>query len=200
MRAAWLLLFAPVLAAQVPYERIVNADREPGSWLTYSRNYLGQRFSPLNQITPANVAQLKVKWAYQFDVPRERSLAHRGRRRDVRHRAESRGGAGFAHRARTVALARPIPADYQNIGFGRVNRGPAILDDQLFVATLDCYLVALDIKSGQAALGDASGRLQARLQHDAGAAGVSAAKLLVGDQRRRGGHSRFRGCLRCQDR
>jgi alcohol dehydrogenase (cytochrome c) len=33
---------------------------------------------------------------------------------------------------------RPIPKDYQNIGFGRVNRGPAILDDQIFVATLDC--------------------------------------------------------------
>ena len=43
---------------------------------------------------------------------------------------------------------RPIPKDYQNIGFGRVNRGPAILDDQIFVATLDCYLVALDAKSG----------------------------------------------------
>lgn len=29
-----------------------------------------------------------------------------------------------------------------------MNRGAAILDDRLFVATLDCYLVALDIKSG----------------------------------------------------
>jgi alcohol dehydrogenase (cytochrome c) len=44
---------------------------------------------------------------------------------------------------------RPIPADYQSIGFGRVSRGPAILDDKLYVATLDCDLVALDIKSGQ---------------------------------------------------
>src|ERR1700732_4390716 len=44
---------------------------------------------------------------------------------------------------------RPIPSDYQSIGFGRVNRGAAILDDKLYVATLDCDLVALDIKSGQ---------------------------------------------------
>jgi len=44
--------------------------------------------------------------------------------------------------------SRPVPKDYQNIGFGRVNRGPAILDGQIFVATLDCYLVALDAKSG----------------------------------------------------
>jgi alcohol dehydrogenase (cytochrome c) len=44
---------------------------------------------------------------------------------------------------------RPIPKDYQSIGFGQVSRGPAILDDKLYIATLDCYLVALDIKTGQ---------------------------------------------------
>src|SRR5260370_6857670 len=44
---------------------------------------------------------------------------------------------------------RAVPSDYQSIGFGHVNRGPASLDDKLFVATLDCDLVALDIKSGQ---------------------------------------------------
>src|SRR5207248_1704858 len=52
--------------AQVPYERIVNAAKEPGNWVTYSGNYLGHRYSPLTQITPANVAGLRVKWAYQF--------------------------------------------------------------------------------------------------------------------------------------
>jgi outer membrane protein assembly factor BamB len=39
---------------------------------------------------------------------------------------------------------RDIPADYHSIGFGRVNRGPAILDETLYVTTLDGYLVALD--------------------------------------------------------
>ena len=36
-----------LLSAQVPYPRIVNADKEPGNWFTYSRTYDGQRFSPL---------------------------------------------------------------------------------------------------------------------------------------------------------
>jgi alcohol dehydrogenase (cytochrome c) len=44
--------------------------------------------------------------------------------------------------------SRPVPKDYKNIGFGRVNRGPAILDGTVFVATLDCYVIALDAKSG----------------------------------------------------
>ncbi len=43
---------------------------------------------------------------------------------------------------------RPIPADFHSVGFGHSNRGAAILDDKLYIATLDCYLVALDLKSG----------------------------------------------------
>src|SRR5689334_12365391 len=67
----WICLLLCTSAwAQVPYERIVAASKEPGNWLTYSGNYAGHRFSPLNGITPANVAGLRVKWAYQFATPR----------------------------------------------------------------------------------------------------------------------------------
>ena len=58
---------AVVLPAQVPYTRIVNANKEPQNWLTYSRTYDGQRYSPLAQITPANVARLKPLWTYQIE-------------------------------------------------------------------------------------------------------------------------------------
>ncbi len=54
-----------MLAAQVPYERIVKAENEPGSWLTYSGNYQGHRYSGLSQITPANVSRLHAVWVYQ---------------------------------------------------------------------------------------------------------------------------------------
>ena len=43
---------------------------------------------------------------------------------------------------------RPLPGNYRSFGFGQANRGAAILDNTLYVATLDCYLVALDAKSG----------------------------------------------------
>ena len=61
-------LFAPaVLFAQVnvPYERIRDADKEPGNWLTYSRDYTGQRYSPLDQINTGNVGKLHVAWVHQ---------------------------------------------------------------------------------------------------------------------------------------
>ena len=63
-------IFAPaVLLAQinVPYERIRDADKEPGNWLTYSRDYSGQRYSPLDQINAGNVGKLHMAWMRQVN-------------------------------------------------------------------------------------------------------------------------------------
>jgi len=147
-RMGVLLLLAAPAFGQVPYERIVNADKEPGNWLTYSRNYQGHRYSPLGEITTANVTGLKVKWAFQFSTgPREVSpIAVDG---ILYVTGPNVAAALDARTGRTLWVwKRTIPSDYRNIGFPRTSRGPAVLDDKLFVATLDCYLVALDLKSG----------------------------------------------------
>ncbi len=143
------LMAAALACAQVPYERIREAAKEPGNWLTYSGNLQGHRFSPLTELTPANVGGLKVKWAYQF--PGGRNQVSPIVADGVMYvTSPNRAAALDIHTGRELwAWERPIPADYQSIGFGRVNRGPAILDDKLFVATLDCYLVALDLKTGR---------------------------------------------------
>jgi alcohol dehydrogenase (cytochrome c) len=147
-RQAWMLLLCSCGFAQVPYERIRNSAKEPGSWLTYSGNYQGHRFSALNQITPANVKGLHVKWAYQFPTARTEvsPIVADG----VMYISGPNTAAALdARTGRELwTWKRNVPTDYQSIGFGRVNRGPAILDNTLYVATLDCYLVALDIKSG----------------------------------------------------
>jgi len=143
-----LLLLAAPAFGQVPYERILNADKEPGNWLTYSRNYQGHRYSPLGEITTANVKSLKVKWAFQFSTgPQEVSpIAVDG---ILYVTGPNVAAALDARTGHTLWVwRRPIPSDYRNVGFPRTSRGPAVLDDKLFVATLDCYLVALDLKSG----------------------------------------------------
>jgi len=139
---------APTVFAQAPYERIVNAASEPGNWLTYSGNYAGHRYSPLTQLTPSNVGGLHVKWAYQFDSTRTEvsPIIADG---IMYVTGPNMAAALDVHTGRELwKWRRPLPKDYQSIGFGHVNRGPAILDNQIFVATLDCYLVALDLKSG----------------------------------------------------
>jgi len=46
--ALLMMLLATVsLGAQVSFDRLLQADREPQNWLTYSGTYLGQRYSQL---------------------------------------------------------------------------------------------------------------------------------------------------------
>jgi quinoprotein glucose dehydrogenase len=53
---------APDARADVPPDAL---SVPPGEWHAYGRTAYGQRYSPLNQITPANVAQLEVAWTYR---------------------------------------------------------------------------------------------------------------------------------------
>ena len=61
------LLIVPVLSlsAQVTFDRILNAGKEPQNWLTYSGGVSSQRYSTLNQITPDNVKNLELQWIFQ---------------------------------------------------------------------------------------------------------------------------------------
>lgn len=45
-------------------------DTAPGDWPSYGRTAFGQRYSPLNQITPENVDQLELAWTFRTgDIP-----------------------------------------------------------------------------------------------------------------------------------
>src|SRR5258708_35795478 len=48
--------------------RLLNADQQPGNWISYGRNYSEQRFSPLSQINDQNVGQLALAWYVDLDT------------------------------------------------------------------------------------------------------------------------------------
>lgn len=58
------------IVGELPTE-IVNATPDMGpvagdeDWVAYGRTQYGQRFSPLDKITPENVTQLEAAWSYQ---------------------------------------------------------------------------------------------------------------------------------------
>lgn len=149
-RLVMLLAAGCTAGAQVPYDRIVNAAEEPGAWLTYSGTYSAHRYSGLSQITPTNVSGLKIRWMYQLNA-------------EARFETSPVVADGVMYIAEppsnVIALdlrtgrrlwrwERELPKDLQTIGFGRTNRGVAVLDDMVYVGTLDSHLVALDAKSG----------------------------------------------------
>ena len=141
---------AGVVRGQVSYARLREAPSDPGSWLTYSGSYAAYRFSPLAQITPANAAGLRPVWVYQV---REGG--------QVQTTPLVADGVMYVTEARSRVTAldlrtgRPlwryepvIPKDVKFIGFGPSNRGVALLDQTVYVGTLDAHLVALDATSG----------------------------------------------------
>ncbi len=61
---AFVLIVAITAAGsygQVTFERLVNAAKEPQNWLTYSGDYAGRRFSPLDQINTLSTLALDAR-------------------------------------------------------------------------------------------------------------------------------------------
>src|SRR5260370_477807 len=69
LATAGLLAIAPAVAADVTPDRLVNADREPQNWLMNHRTYDAQRYSPLRQLTKANIQDLKLASAVALRGP-----------------------------------------------------------------------------------------------------------------------------------
>jgi alcohol dehydrogenase (cytochrome c) len=57
---------APDVTRALTSARIRNARSEPQNWLTYYGAYDGQRYSTLDEITTANVRNLRPAWQFQF--------------------------------------------------------------------------------------------------------------------------------------
>jgi len=55
-------LAAEMGSAAVDSKRLRNADAEPGQWMSYSRTWDEQRFSPLKQINDGNASKLGLAW------------------------------------------------------------------------------------------------------------------------------------------
>ncbi|TFG50622.1 MAG: PQQ-dependent dehydrogenase, methanol/ethanol family, partial [Gemmatimonadales bacterium] len=148
--AAALAAAALPLLAQVPDARLRDVRREPANWLTYSGDFGAQRYSPLTQMTPANVVSLRPAWIYQATetgAMQTSPLVVDG----VMYLTEFRGHV-VALDARTGKVLwryqQALPEKLLTLGFGPTNRGVAVLDSTVFVGTADARLVALDARSG----------------------------------------------------
>jgi alcohol dehydrogenase (cytochrome c) len=146
-----LLLFLLPLAlpAQVGYERLLNPAKEPQNWLMYGGDYSSNRYSGLTQLTPANARNLHLAWVYQSPVAgswEPTPLVVDGimyltqRPNDVVALDAATGRVFWMYRYTNSADIA--------VCCGANNRGLAILEDTLFMGTLDAHLIAIDAKSG----------------------------------------------------
>ncbi len=145
-----LALVAPLLNAQITFDRIVDANKEPRNWLTYSGTPLSQRHSLLTQINPANVKNLELQWVFQsqsLEKFEASPLVVDGVLYTVQ--APNDAVAMDAETGRIFWVSPYAPSPEARVCCGRVNRGLAILGDTLFMGTIDGHLLALDAKTGK---------------------------------------------------
>jgi alcohol dehydrogenase (cytochrome c) len=137
-------------AVAVPAARIESAAAEPHNWLTYSGGFDSWRYTRLDEITPDNVAELRLAWTLQLGTQEEYlettplvvdGIMYLSAPDTVLAIDASAGRVLWRH---TRSAPRDVP-----LCCGRVNRGVALLDDRVYVGTIDGYLLALDAKTGR---------------------------------------------------
>lgn len=130
---------------------IRSTGKFPDEWLTYSGSYDSHRFSTIAQITPANVANLRLLWMRQYNTS-EPSIESTPLVIDGHMFLTAPANRVEALDVRSGAVIwtyeRELPKDNVSICCGRVNRGLAAIGDTLFLGTLDAHLIALDMKTG----------------------------------------------------
>jgi alcohol dehydrogenase (cytochrome c) len=130
----------------VPVTDAMLAKPDPGDWLMWRRTLDSWGYSPLDQITRGNVAQLKQVWAHEMGAGRAEAtpLVHSGvmfipNSGDVIQAVDARTGDGLweYHRA--------LPP---GVGAGGSNRAIAIWGTTIIDASADNAMYAIDARSG----------------------------------------------------
>jgi len=143
-------LFCGTAPAQVSFDRLVRAQREPQNWLTYNGNLGSTHHSALDQINAANVANLDLKWVSQAQSLEKfeatplvvDGVMYISEPPNTVVAIDTRTGRPF------WIYEHPMP-ETTYVCCGNINRGVAILDNTIFLGTLDAHLVAIDASTGR---------------------------------------------------
>jgi PQQ-dependent dehydrogenase (methanol/ethanol family) len=147
------LFVSSVAYADVDAQRLLNADKEPGNWMSYHGSYKSWHYSGLDQINTRNVGKLHEAWSHVA------SRANRGLQgiplaidgvlyyTSPYNQVYALDGATgqmiwtYKHKLNEDLVARQTHSPY--------NRGLAAGYGNLYMGTLDGKLAAIDMKTGK---------------------------------------------------
>ena len=185
--------------AQIDDERIINAESEPGNWLSYGRTYEEQRFSPLDQINRETVSRLGLAW-YR-DMKTKRALEATPIVVDGMMFVSSSWSRVYAldavSGAELWAFDPKVPKQWgKRACCDVVNRGVAVYEGKVYVGTIDGRLIALDAASGEPVWEVDTLTDRSRFYTITGAPRVARGKVYIGNG---GGEFGVRGYLSAYD-
>ena len=131
--------------ALTPVTDALLADPPPGDWLSWRRTRDSHGYSPLDQVTRDNVADLKLAWSISVRPGNHQTtpLVHDG----VMFLANP-GNVVQAINAATGDVIWVYRARLPEDARAGATRTLALYGDKLFLATADAAVVALDVRTG----------------------------------------------------
>jgi alcohol dehydrogenase (cytochrome c) len=119
------------------------------NWTSYNGDYTGRRYSGLQEITVANVSQLRAEWVFHPGNTQRlevtpvvvRGIMYITSANDT-FALDARTGRSLWH------YQRPISAGLLDDAAAHKNRGVAVWQDSVYVETDDAHLLRLDARSG----------------------------------------------------
>lgn len=150
MKLGCLLLPLAALAADggITPQKLLAAQSDSQTWLTYGKNYAAWRYADLAQIHTGNVAALTPKWIHQAGMGNMEAtpLIFDGMMY-VTATANRAFALDLLTGRQIWRYSKPVPKEATGC-CGTVNRGFAALGDKLYKVNFEATLVALDSKTG----------------------------------------------------
>ncbi|HEY6453820.1 MAG TPA: PQQ-dependent dehydrogenase, methanol/ethanol family [Steroidobacteraceae bacterium] len=175
---------AKARAGNVTDERLRHAQQDPGNWLTHGGNWQELRYSRLTNINVANVAALKPAWSAEFDTSRGQEatpIVVDG----VMYVSTSWSKVYALDAATGRQLWYYDPKVPGPTGAHAccdvVNRGVAVYEGNVYLATLDGRLIALNASTGKAVWSVRIFEYPSRRYSSTGAPRAARGKIFIGN-------------------
>lgn len=142
-------------AADVTWDRLLNADKDPNNWLMYHGSFKGWHYSGLDQINKNSVKNLGVAWIHtpaaskrgvqSFPVVADGVLYYTSSSGQIYALDAASGTKIWAYKAK-IDQERA-----EGTFYNPYNRGLAIGYGKVYIGTVDGRMIALDAKTGELA-------------------------------------------------
>jgi PQQ-dependent dehydrogenase (methanol/ethanol family) len=151
--AAFVGFASQAIAADVTWDRLVNADKDPNNWVMYHGDFTGWHFSGLDQINTGNVNNLRLAWQHTPGSSK-RGIQSFPLAVDGVVYYTSSSGAVWALNGATGAPIWHFQAKIdqeraEGTFYNPYNRGLAIGHGHVYTATTDGRMIALNKMTGE---------------------------------------------------
>ncbi|MCW5622788.1 MAG: PQQ-binding-like beta-propeller repeat protein, partial [Burkholderiales bacterium] len=142
-------------AADITWDRLLNADKDPNNWLMYHGSFKGWHYSALDQINKNNVKNLSIAWIHT-PAAAKRGIQSFPLVADGILYYTSSTGQVWALDAATGAFIWKYTAKIdqeraEGTFYNPYSRGLALGFGKVYLGTVDGRMIALAQKTGQGA-------------------------------------------------